>query len=196
LDLLNEFHTATAHEPQSEIIRRGPETSPMNAREAISKHPRLSMGAGVLLILVAVASFLLQTRGSSAPAEGDAKAFFTVDDGQTWFTDDLTNLPPFDKDGKQAVRAFVFHCSDGKEFVGYLQRFTPAAKRAIDKVSHPDPNHAGPLDASGIQMAYTVGREVKRPGETTWINGGEILKSLQISKVKCPNGGDVVAVKP
>jgi hypothetical protein len=196
VDLPNEFYTATARGPQSEDNRHEPETIPMNAREALSKHPGVGIGAAVACVLLAVGIIFLQTRGNSTPSEGDAKAFYTVDDGQTWFADDLMNLPPFDKDGKQAVRAFVFQGSDGKQFVGYLQRFTPEAKRAIEKISTPDPNRTGPPDASGIQMAYTVGREVKRPGDAKWINGGEIQKSLQITKVKCPDGSDAVAVKP
>jgi hypothetical protein len=169
----------------------------MNAREALSRHPRLSMTAAIVCVLIAIASLLLQTRGGSAPSAGNAKAFFTVDDGQTWFTDDLTNLPPFDKDGKQAVRAFVFRCSDGKEFVGYLQRFTPDAKRAIEKINTPDPNRTGPPDTSGVRMAYTSGREVKRPGDTKWTSGADGPKSAQIISIKCPNGGgDAVAVEP
>jgi hypothetical protein len=177
--------------------RYEPETCPMNAREALSKHPRLSMGAAIVCVLIAIASFLVQTRGVAAPSAGDAKAFFTVDDGQTWFTDDLTSLPPFEKDGKQAVRAFVFQCSDGNKFVGYLQRFTPDAKRAIEKISTPDPTRTGPPDTSGVRMAYTVGREVKRPGDKKWISGGDGPKSAQIISIKCPNGGgDPVAVKP
>ena len=174
-----------------------PETSPMNAREALSKHPRLSMGAAVLCVLVAIASLFLQTRGGSDQSAGNAKAFFTVDDGQTWFTDDLSNLPPFDKDGKQAVRAFVFRCSDGKQFVGYLQRFTPDAKRAIEKINTPDPNRTGPPDTSGVRMAYTAGREVKRPGDAKWVSGADGPKSAQIIAIKCPNGGgEAAAVEP
>src|SRR5271170_6898157 len=143
-------------------------TPDMHLRKTISNSPRLGLGAAGVFVLLCAVFVFLQMRGGNAPSEGNAKAFFSADDGKTWFADDMTNVPPYDKDGKQAIRAFVFRCSDGKEFVGYLQRFTPDAKRAIEQRQTPDPNRTGPPDTSAIRMAYTVGREVKRPGDAKW----------------------------
>ena len=57
----------------------------------------------------------------------------TVDDGATYFPDDANKIPPFTKDGKEAVRARVFSCDGGKtKYVAYLERITPKAKAAID----------------------------------------------------------------
>jgi hypothetical protein len=169
----------------------------MYLRETLSNFSRRGFGAAGIFVLLCITFVFLEMRGGSAPSAGDAKAFFSVDDGKTWFTDILTNVPPYDKDGKQAIRAFVFRCSDGKEFVGYLQRFSPDAKRAIEQIQTPDPNRTGPPDTSAIRMAYTVGREVKRPGDTKWISGAQGLESAQIITVKCPNGdGDAVQVEP
>ena len=169
----------------------------MTVRESISRNPRVGMGAATLLAVVAGILIFFETRQDSTPASANANAYFTVDDGKTWFVDDMTKLPPFDKDGKQAVRAFVYRCPDGKLFVGYLQRFTPEAKRAIEALDHGDPNRKGPPDTSGIRMAYTVGREVKRPGDAKWISGADGLKAAQMLNVKCPNGGgDAVMVEP
>lgn len=173
------------------------ETDPMNLRETISQRPGLGIGAAVVLVLFGVGFAWLQTGGRAAPSAGNAKAFFSVDDGKTWFADDLTNVPPYEKDGKQAVRAFVYRCSDGTQFVGYLQRFTPAAKSAIEQIQTPDPNRKGPPDTSGVRMAYTVGREVKRPGDAEWVSGAQGLLSTQIIAVKCPKGGgDATQIEP
>ena len=169
----------------------------MSPRKTISSYPRLGLGAAGLFVLLCATYVFIQMRGGSSPSAGNAKAFFSVDDGKTWFADDMTKVPPYDKDGKQAVRAFVFHCSDGKKFVGYLQHFTPDAKRAIEQLQTPDPNRTGPPDTSGIQKAYTVGREVKRPGDAKWISGAQGLESAQIIAVKCPSGGgDATMVEP
>jgi len=173
------------------------ETNPMNLRETLSQRPHLGIGAAALLILLGIGFALLQMGGRIAPSAGNAKAYFSVDDGKSWFADDLTNVPPYDKDGKQAVRAFVYRCSDGTKFVGYLQRFTPEAKRAIEQIQTPDPNHKGPPDTDAVRMAYTVGREVKRPGDANWVTGAQGMMSAQIIAVKCPNGGGAaVQVEP
>lgn len=169
----------------------------MSSSETLSGRPKLGTGVAVALIVLAGILIFIETRHGGEPDSGNAKGFFTVDDGRTWFADDITRLPPFEKDGKQAVRAFVFRCGSGTEFVGYLQRFTPQGKQAIEKLQSPDPNRTGPPDSSGIRMAYSAGREVKRPGDAKWISGADGLESLRITKVTCPNGGgDAVMVEP
>jgi hypothetical protein len=165
------------------------QTPSLHVRETLSNFRRLGLGAAGVFVLLCATFVFLQMRGSSAPSAGNANAYFSVDDGKSWFADDMTNVPPYVKDGKQAIRAFVFRCSDGKEFVGYLQRFTPDAKHAIEQIQNPDPNRKGPPDVGAIRMAYTVGREVKRPGDTKWISGAQGPESAQIIAVKCPNGG-------
>jgi hypothetical protein len=172
-------------------------TAPTTRREKLSQRPRFGIGAAIVLVLLCVVFLFMQMRGRAAPSPGNAKAFFSVDDGKTWFTDDLTNVPPYDKNGQQAVRAFVYRCTDGTKFVGYLQRFTPDAKRAIEQIQTPDPNHKGPPDTDAVRMAYTIGRQVKRPGDPNWIGGDQGLLSAKIIAVKCPNGGgEAVQIEP
>jgi hypothetical protein len=171
-------------------------TPDMRPRKKISSYPRVGLGAAGVFVLLCATYVFIQMRGSNSPSAGNAKAFFSVDDGKTWFADDMTKVPPYDKDGKQAIRAFVFRGSDGKDFVGYLQRFTPDAKRAIEQLQTPDPNRTGPPDVSGIRMAYTIGREVKRPGDAKWISGAQGLESAQIIAIKCSDGSDATMVEP
>lgn len=168
----------------------------MNLRESLARRPQLGVGAAVAFLLIAIVLVVHELRPNSPPADINAKAYFTTDGGKSWFADDMTNIPPYQKDGKEAVRAFVFKCADGKEFVGYLQRFTPDGKRAIEAIQTPNPNHHGPPDTSQIRMAYTTGREVKRPDDADWTNGGDLAKCAQIISVKCPNGGAADMVEP
>lgn len=161
-----------------------------------SPRTQVVIGAASLFVVLAAAYGYMQMRGTDTVAPEKTRAFFSVDDGKTWFADDLNRLPPFDKDGKQANRAFVFKCADGKEFVGYLQRFTPEAKRTLQQIQTPDPNRKGPLNPATIRDAYTAGREVKRPGETQWVSGAEGPKASKITAVMCPNGAEADPVEP
>ena len=62
------------------------------------------------------------------------QSWYTDDDGKTWYADDKSLSPPIDHNGKTAVRAYVFSCDGGKhEFVGYLERYTPDARQAIEQ---------------------------------------------------------------
>src|SRR5213083_2596184 len=91
------------------------------------------MGAAVVLALAAIAFavFRIFDVGAAPGAASDTeRAFFTVDDGKTWFIDEATQLAPFQRDGKEAVRAYVIECN-GKRFVNHLERYTPEGKQAM-----------------------------------------------------------------
>jgi hypothetical protein len=168
----------------------------MSLREKIIQNPRVGLGAACALLIISIGIIALQLRGPALPA-ATAQAFFTVDDGKTWFADDLAKLPPFDKDGKEAVRAYVYRCPDGTQFVNYLERFKPSAKQALASMVPADAEHKGTGSLSAIQGAYTAGREVKRPGDKKWIDGGNFREAAQITIVKCPNGSaEATAVDP
>jgi hypothetical protein len=168
----------------------------MGLREKITQNSRVGTTAAAALILVAITITALQMRSVSLPP-GPTQAFFTVDDGKTWFADDVATLPPFDKDGKQAVRAYVYRCADGTQFVNYLERYTPHAKQALENAGTPSPDHKAPGNLAAIQNAYTGGREVKRPGDKKWIDAGDFRAAAQIMAVKCPNGSaEAAAVDP
>src|SRR6516225_9036515 len=98
----------------------------MDSRQTRSRIASSRTTAVGAVILVA---FQTHTRGVAASSD---RAFFTVDDGNTWFANDAAKIPPFDKDGKQAVRAFVYRCADGTTFVNHVQRYKPEAKRVLE----------------------------------------------------------------
>ena len=93
----------------------------MSVREKISEKPSIGVGLGIGMVVLAVASLAYTGRDQSAkPPE---EAFFTTDDGKTYFAASIDNCPPFQHEGKTAVRAFVFECK-GVKSVHYLQRYT------------------------------------------------------------------------
>lgn len=141
----------------------------MGIRETINRHKNITVGVACLLIVGAFALIVLQSFGGGASASGGAgsRLFFSTDDGKTWFLDDSKNIPPFTKDGKEAVRAHVYRTSDGTEFVGSLERYTPAGKKLLE-ASLLRPPHEQAVDDP--YMAVDGSRQVKKPGDATWVS--------------------------
>ncbi|MCI0538169.1 MAG: hypothetical protein L0Z50_23430, partial [Verrucomicrobiales bacterium] len=111
-------------------------------------------------------------------------SFFTTDDGKTFFVANSENVPPFEFNGKIAVHAYVFEC-DGKRFVGFLERYTPEARKTIMAQQH-----------SSFEIE-TYGRELKKPGDTTWVRASDADALAKVTDVKCPNGhANPVPVEP
>jgi hypothetical protein len=128
-------------------------------------------------------------RGHSSIAGPPSQFYFTVDDGKTWFADDAAKVPPFDKDGQQAVRAHVYRSSGGTKFVAYLERFKPDGQRAVEASANLAPSASGmPGEMTGLQGAYVGGREVKRPGDKAWVSMTNLQAATQVMIVQCPDG--------
>ena len=90
------------------------------------------IGVGVLVFGALLIAFQLHGSGSSVAASTSTKAFFSNDDGKTWFTDLATKLPPFDHSGSQAYRVEVFRCGpSGKPFVVCLESYSSDDKARI-----------------------------------------------------------------
>ena len=99
----------------------------MDLRETISKRPAVGIGMGVALVFVAAFFIYRQLAPEQA---GDSRLCFSDDDGKSWFRDDQGHVPPYDHNGKQAVRCFLFE-SKGRTFVGYLQKFTDLMRAKV-----------------------------------------------------------------
>ncbi len=107
--------------------------------------------------------------------------FYTTDDGVTLFTDDSQKVPPFDHDGQQAVRAFVFTCDNGQhQFVQYLQKYSDEVKQQLET------SRAFGTFANGL---------IKRPGDVKWISESD-PKAQVIMLPKCPDGSTPRSVYP
>jgi len=164
----------------------------MNVRETIGDKPRIGIFAAGGLLLIGIVVICLNLRSHPSIAAAPSQFYFTVDDGKTWFEDAATNIPPFDKDGQQAVRAHVYRCHDGTKFVAYLERFTPDAKRLLE-----NPAGGGSADLAATQAAYVGGKELKRPGDKVWISSTDALTVAKVMVlVKCPDGSDITDAAP
>ena len=104
----------------------------MGVREELNKKPSVGIGVTIGIIVLALGCVAYEVHGIRNPTPPPPTlGYFTDDDGATFFTGPLTQIPPFDHNGKQAVAAVVFKCKRGDPFIGYLQRYTPAGKKAL-----------------------------------------------------------------
>jgi hypothetical protein len=147
----------------------------MGVRQRLAEKKVLGIALAALALIVGAVAIGYQV-SAMGPAKPTApQTFYTVDDGKTLFTDSTELLPPFDHNGKPAVRAFVYECN-GKRFVAYLERFTDQAKRMVkeldDAVKNAKPGGKPPPNLVELTNARRFGREVKRPGDATWVSIG------------------------
>jgi hypothetical protein len=160
----------------------------MGLRETINQKKGPVVGAAGVLLCSALC-FIVWENKSPGSARIN-KAFYTTDDGQTWFTDDSDKIFPFDVNGKQAYRVDVYKTSDGKMFVADIERFSDKAKAKLEELrSEPDP------DPRAVAGWTSSGLEVRKPGDTKWYRrnspqGDEILA------VSSPDGTPAESVIP
>src|SRR2546423_15270003 len=90
----------------------------MGAVQTMSEPRKLGMGVAAAVLIIGLGLLGYQFFGGrqtvSAPAR--SAAFFTNDDGKTFFKDDVNKMVPSDHNGKPAYRADVFQGADGKQF--------------------------------------------------------------------------------
>jgi hypothetical protein len=134
----------------------------MGLREALEKRKGVSIGVSAILVLAAIAIIFNETRSNQMTRID--RAFYSDDDGQTYFVDEVDKLVPFDHNGKQAYRAYVFKCSSGKQFVGYVSRFSDSARAKLQELKSQPYNQV----AQQIADAESAGTEFKKPGDSTW----------------------------
>src|SRR4051812_12636877 len=102
----------------------------MAIRELINEHSRVVIGVVVTVVLCLLVGITMQMK--SAPAATMLKqAYFSDDDGQSFFIDQASQVAPFDHNGKEAVAAHVYSIPHGKPFVGYLERATSPEARTV-----------------------------------------------------------------
>jgi hypothetical protein len=88
-----------------------------------------------------------------ASGTSDLKAFFTADDGASYFVGELKNVPPYQTtDGKTAYLAQVTQCGDRPPAVAYMEKYSPEDKRQME------------ADMGGAGAPGNVARAVMRPG--------------------------------
>jgi hypothetical protein len=175
----------------------------VDIRSSINENPGRSTAiAGGLLVVAAVVMWEIFVGASGSPLSAYAnKAFFSDDDGKTWFIDDASNLPPFDHDGKKAYRAALFRCGSGKPFIAYLEKYSDAQikrlaeQRTVDATRTPNQSPGG-APPSDILM------DVKRPGDRGWLPAADATDPQKASAYRnvlvpvCPDGSVITVVLP
>lgn len=152
----------------------------MALRDTLTERPAVTNAITVVVILLA-AAFIAVDVLRPRPASVEPQLFFTTDDGETYFPDSASHLPPYDVNGKPAVRAYVYACASGKPFVAYLERYTP---ETVAKLSTEEARTKGLVDQ---ELVIAEGTEVKRHGDKEWVlrrsDAGQ-----RILDIKCPEG--------
>jgi hypothetical protein len=153
-----------------------------------------AVGAVAAAVIVCVVGGLVYMLRPAPPVGNAQLAFYSDDDGQTWFTDSIYKFPPIDHNGKAAVRAYVYSYSKG-QFVGYLQRYKPAAVELLKKTY----GEGGPAKESAAESLMSSdsirngGLEVKLPGlGAKWMTPA----ALQMNAVKSPDRSPAVLMMP
>jgi len=103
----------------------------MEVRKAIQGKP--VFGVGVAIIMLLLAGLIIAREYWPQKKPDASQAYLTDDDGKTWYVESAFSVPPLDHNGKTAVFAEVFTYDGGsKQFCGYLQEYTPEAKKRLD----------------------------------------------------------------
>lgn len=178
-----------SREPRHEKVER---SSDVGIREKLNENPGITTGITVGIIVIALGAIVWQLFGGGDNFSPVTQMYYTTDDGQTYFADDANRISPFEKDGKEAVRCYVFKCSDGKPFVAYLERLSKEARAKYEaalkaeQAKQGDNPGAIAMDADMIAMEWT---EVKRPGDSKWVLR-RTREGEQIVLVTCPDGNN------
>lgn len=151
----------------------------MGIRETLNKNPAISIGVLAGVILLAVIWIFMSLRDEPM-GPMITKAYYTIDDGATFFEDEYDKLAPFQKDGKEAVRAHVFDCN-GKRFVGFMEKLTPAAKAELEKMGSGDRDR---IVRARIEVEQG-GRLFKKPKGNNWIPSSSPQASAVMEPPKC-----------
>ncbi len=161
----------------------------MSVRETLNNRPKTTAAmviAGTALLVSII--YAANRQQDTAPMRMGSQLYFSVDDGKTFFADDASNIAPFDFNGKRAVQAVVYRCGDGQPFIGYLLKFPPDAKAALDAMT--------PDERVSSQAALSIRKgagEVKKPGGTRWVALGTLDPNSRLGDilaVQAPPGSD------
>ena len=164
----------------------------MGLRETLNRNPAITTGVTIAIIIAALIWIFTMNFGGRPNVGVQTQSYFTTDDGATWFADDVQQLPPFQKDGKDAVRVYIFKCSDGKPFIAYLERYTPEAKRIITEARARQ--KANPQDMMAMEAQYSPqvqnGTEVKKPQDPgRWVQPvRDHMAYTKVVQINCPDG--------
>jgi len=165
----------------------------MGIREKLKASPSVAAGAAAIFVLVAAA---IVARSYWPEKKADlSQAYYSDDDGKTWFADSTFLVTPFQHNGKTAVVAQVYSYDDGKkEFCAYLAQFTPQAKQELEAALADAQKNGRPPGSVALYQDprfMKEGTEVKLPGpDNPWIPYSD-PRAQSIFSVHAPDGTTV-----
>lgn len=171
----------------------------MSVREAMDRNPRVVMIVVGIAVVLAIGMIIwqLMPEDTSSPTGTP----YSVDDGKTYFIDAADRLPPFDYNGKPAVRAFLMKKGEnGEPFVGYLMRYSEAGLAKIN-AAKAEAEGAAKAPPGGVVVIPPVPigdprlQEVKKPGSDKWVPRAS-AEGTAVTALKAPDGSDALSVDP
>jgi hypothetical protein len=158
----------------------------------MNQNKNISVGITIAIILAALVFIYYQIKGESIPEAPPAMAYYTTDEGKTFFAEDQMHETPFDHNGQQAVRAWLYTCGTSTDKkLGYLERYTPAFLKQLAQSKSSNQ----PLDPMIIVEQGDTIYEVKKPGTGTWIPKAGAAGQRMITP-QCPAGQNPNWVTP
>ena len=146
----------------------------------------LVLGVVILSAIGATIWWVQSSRGSRSAlrAGAGAKAWYTSDNGKSWFVDDMSRLAPFENEGKLAYRCYLYSCDGGTtKFVAYLERYTPEARQQLEDLV----NAKRPPQPGAIEQLMTDGVEISQPNTGHWIKATD-PQAYSVRTPICPGG--------
>lgn len=165
----------------------------MSIRERLQGSKVTGVAVAASLLFIAAIAVAVQFWPQKRPDL--ARQYYTVDDGQTWFSDEVSHVAPFDRDGKAAVIAEIYTYDDGsKTFCAYLAKYTDDAKKRLeteiaDAQAKGQPADAVPLLHDALFMRSNT--LVKLPGpNNSWLAYTD-PRASEIFSIHSPDGSAV-----
>jgi hypothetical protein len=162
-------------------------------RQKIGEKQSIGVALGAGLILVAAIALAVQHMPEKRADLN--QAFYTTDDGETWFADSAYRIAPFEHEGKTAVIAQVYSYAGGsKRFCAYLAKYSPAGKERLEaaiakaRANNEPPGTAAPFrDREFMQSAMLV---KARGAGKEWVPIGD-PRAGEIMTIHSPDGSEV-----
>jgi hypothetical protein len=168
--------------------------APVGIREQLNKNSKLYVGisliAGFAVLGFSLRRFVAPHTLNLAPPSGEM-TFYTCDEGATLFADRYDHAPPFDHNGQQAVKAYVFTC-DGSahHWIQYLEKWSDKGRKQLELMRV---SPAGAVAAPERALLL-----VKKPGSGNWMPIFDPA-AHEITTPTCPDGmgaGPLASVQP
>jgi hypothetical protein len=167
----------------------------MSVRENLNSNRTVGfLIAAILLIAATVqAAYFLRP---TAKYQSATEAFYTDDDGRTYFMDSIYKFPPWDHNGKQANLAMVYSSASGN-FVAYQVRYAAAVQQQLQALYAKAQSGERPLtDVNRLMTTPSIGlagTEVKMRGSDKWVPMASMPHPIPI---KAADGSDTMMVMP